>query len=177
MRRETWRATTKLAASLGLLLAGCTQESLRIALESQRRADEVQQAVFARQHDALCGLLYRDALHRLAEQELVLEPRHRAALSELWNDRDLVEFWAIQHERARALRLAGVDAKLFADQSIVDLLWKQVDARIDRTREVAAARAAQAAAKQVLPPAAAPEAEPPASASDPSAAEAEEENR
>ncbi len=174
MQRETWRVRSCLAAGLGLLLAGCTQESLRIALESQRRANEVQHAVFERQHEALCGLLYRDALHRLAEQELALEPRHRAALSDLWNDRDLVEFWAIQHERARALRLAGVDAKLFADQSIVDLLWKQVDVRIDRTREVTAARAAQAAARQVLPPPAMHEAQPLGSLPESGAAQAEE---
>lgn len=129
---------------LGSLAAcGCSRESTRIALESQRRADEVQQAVFDRQHEALCILLYRDLQRRLAAAGLELSEAQRHAVNEVWNDRDLVEFWAVQHERAKALRIAGVDAKLFSDQSVVDLLLKALEARVDRARRGLAAHVAE----------------------------------
>lgn len=124
------------AASFVLVLtgaSGCTRESLRVALEAQRRADAVEQAVFERQHDAVCVLLYRDALRRLGAAG-PLNDEQAAALNAVWNDRDLAEFWAVQHERAKALRVAGVDAKLAAEQSVVDLLWKQTTARADRAQ-------------------------------------------
>lgn len=134
---------TRAAVALGLtvtcagaagLVGGCTRESLRVALDTQRRADQVQQAVFDRQHEALCILLYRDLQRRLAEAGTTPSDAQRAALNAVWNDRDLVEFWALQHERAAALRLAGVDAKLYADQSVVDLLWKSLDTKWSRAR-------------------------------------------
>ncbi len=125
----------------GLLLAGCTQESVRVALESQRRADQVQQTVFDRQHEGLRVLLYRDLVQRLESAGDELNEAQRAALNEVWNERDLIEFWAVQHERAKALRLAGVDAKLFTDQSIVDLLWKSAEAKADRVQQGLAATA------------------------------------
>lgn len=128
----------------GLLLAGCTQESVRVALESQRRADQVQQTVFDRQHEGLCVLLYRDLVQRLASAADEFNEAQRAALNEVWNERDLIEFWAVQHERAKALRLAGVDAKLFSDQSIVDLMWKSAAAKADRVQQGLAAAAAEA---------------------------------
>ncbi len=118
----------------GVVLSGCTSESTRIALEAQRRADEVQQAVFDRQHDALRVLLYRDALQRLENAGLSMSPERRDALSEIWNERDLVEFWAVQYERAVALRMIGVDAKLYGDQAVLDLLWKAIETRTDRAR-------------------------------------------
>lgn len=126
---------------LVLTLFGCSRESLRIALETQRRADRVQQAVFDRQHDSLRVLLYRDLVSRLECGGAALTPEQRAALNDAWNDRDLVEFWGFQHERARALRVAGVDAALYGQQSAVDLLAKLVETRIDRVREHVAARA------------------------------------
>jgi hypothetical protein len=113
----------------------CTRESTRVAIETQRRADDVQQVVFDRQHEALCILLYRDLLRRLEPAGSGWSPAQQEALNDIWNERDLIEFWAIQNERARALRLAGVDAKLFADQSIVDLLWKSIETRMDRARQ------------------------------------------
>lgn len=63
-----------------------------------------------------------------------------------WNERDLLEFWMIQNERALGLRRVGVDAKLYGDQSVVDLLWKSIDAKIKRAEQAAAA--AQGAALQ-----------------------------
>ncbi len=156
------RAATRpfFPAALGLLLpvstlflglsSGCAGESTRLALDAQRRADEVQQAVFDRQHEALCVLLYRDLLGRLAETGPVLTPAQRAALSDAWNDRDLVEFWTIQHERARALRLVGVDAKLASDQPVVDLLLKAIVARADRVKQRLAAHAASQVATQTI---------------------------
>lgn len=121
------------------LAGGCTRESLRVALETQHRADQVQQAVFDRQHEALCILLYRDLQRRLAETGTMLSDAQRAALNAVWNDRDLVEFWALQQERAAALRLAGVDAKLYADQSAVDLLWKSLETKWSQARHGLAA--------------------------------------
>lgn len=134
-RRSVLVATVLSALSAG----GCTRESVRLALDAQRRADGVQQAVFDRQHQALCALLYRDLVQRLERAAAQpMSPHEREIVNAAWNDRDLLEFWAVQHERARALRLAGVDAKLFADQSPVDLLIKQADARVDRVIEAAA---------------------------------------
>ncbi len=130
-----------------LLTAGCTRESTRIAIESHRRADQVQQAVFDQQHETLRILLYRDLGRRLETDSRALSAAQLETLSEVWNDRDLIEFWAVQHERAKALRLLGVDAKLFGDQSVVDLLAKSVEARVDRAEEGVAAWAGAEAAK------------------------------
>jgi hypothetical protein len=118
-----------------LLVGGCTRESTRIAIETQRRSDEVQQAVFERQHEALCVLLYRDLLRRLEGGGLALSAAQQELLSAVWNDRDLIESWALQQERAQALRIVGVDAKLFGDQAMIDLLWKAVEIRADRARQ------------------------------------------
>jgi hypothetical protein len=105
----------------------------------------VQQAVFERQHEALCVLLYRDLQRRLERDGGSLSPGHRAALNEAWNDRDLVEYWRVQHERARALRLIGVGAKLYGDQAVVDLLYKSLAAKLARVRHGLAAHAGQEA--------------------------------
>ncbi|MBU0638058.1 MAG: hypothetical protein KKB50_04275 [Planctomycetes bacterium] len=127
---------------LGLLAtgqSGCTGESTRVALAAQRRADAAQRAVFDRQHEGLCILLYRDLVRRLENADATLTDEQRAALNEVWNERDLIEFWAVQHERAAALRLIGVDAKLFSAQSPVDLLVKSLAARAERVKQRLAA--------------------------------------
>lgn len=115
-----------------LLSAGCTGESVQVALASQRRADEVQRAAFDAQHAAVRVLLYRDLVSKLEGEDGSLSAAQKAALSEAWNERDAAEHWAVQFERASALRLIGVDAKLFADQSPVDLLIKSVKAKAER---------------------------------------------
>lgn len=129
---------------LGLLslspIVGCTRESVRVALQTQRRADQVQQAVFDRQHETLRILLYRDLILALEADGVELTDSSRVVLNDAWNDRDLVEFWALQHERAAALRIIGVDAKLWSDQSIVDLLWKSLQARAKRAEQGLAAQ-------------------------------------
>ena len=137
----SWRAV--FGAAVVLALPGCTRESTRVAIETQRRADEVQQTVFDSQHEALCVLLYRDMLRRLEAANVPLSDSQRAALSEVWNDRDLIEFWTLQNERARALRVVGVDIKLFSDQSVLDLLIKQIEARFDRAKQGLTAAAAE----------------------------------
>jgi hypothetical protein len=139
-------AVIALGAALIGLAGGCTRESVRIALETQRRADDVQQAVFARQHEGLCVLLYHDLVRRLSDRGLEMSEAQRAALNDAWNDRDLIEFWTVQQERARALRLVGVDAKLASDQSVVDLLIKAVETRFDRVQQHLASQAAAALA-------------------------------
>ena len=66
----------------GVLAAGgCTSESTRVAIETQRRADEVQQAVFERQHEALCLLLYRDLVRRPTSSPTDLPAEQRQALA------------------------------------------------------------------------------------------------
>ena len=147
MRRSrcAWAGRAGVCAGLlgVLLLAGCTSESTRIALTAQRRADHVQQAVFDRQHEALRVLLYRDLQRRLGETGVAWTDERRAVLNEAWNERDLLEFWVVQHERAGALRVAGVDAKLAADRSIVELLVKSLDAGVERVRGAVRERAAE----------------------------------
>jgi hypothetical protein len=131
-----------------LLTAGCTRESLQVALAAQQRADQVQQAVFERQHNAVCLLLYRDMQRRLEQGGRPLTPAQRTALNEIWNDRDLVEFWMMQNERAKSLRLVGVDAKLYSDQSVVDLLLKSLSAKANRAKQGLAAYVGQRVAEQ-----------------------------
>lgn len=133
----------------GIGVEGCTRESVRVALTAQQRADQVQQAVFERQHEALCILLYRDLQRRLEQTGTPLAPEQRTALNEVWNERDLIEFWTVQHERAKALRLIGVDAKLYSGQSVVDLLYKSISAKIERAKQGLAAYAGQRLAEEM----------------------------
>lgn len=128
-------------------LSGCASESVRVAIEAQRRADDVQQAVFERQQDGLRQLLFHELAARLAAAGgAPLNAAQVQELSRAWNQRDLIEFWAVQFERAKALRLAGVDAKLFSDQSIIDLLARRLAAGLGRVAEgVAGAAGAWAA--------------------------------
>ncbi len=147
VRERAWtqanvRSTTAaIALIVGSTACGCTSESLRVALEAQQRADSVQQTVFDRQHEGLRILLFRDLLRRLDERGASLNAEQVAAVNAAWNERDLVEFWAVQHERARSLRLAGVDAKLYSDQSILDLLWKSLSAKAERLEQGIASHA------------------------------------
>lgn len=134
-----------------LLLSGCTAESTRIAIEAQQRANEVQEAVFDRQHDGLVTLLYRDLAQKLdtaASEDAALNEEQRVALNAAWNERDLVEFWRVQYERSKALRLIGVDAKFYSDQAVVDLLIKSLKAKIERGKQAIAAAAGSAVAEQ-----------------------------
>lgn len=117
---------------LTFALTGCTAESTRIALDAQRRADEVQQTIVDQQHQALRVLLFRDLVAKLGAAGVDWNDQRLALVSDIWNDRDLIEFWVLQQERARALRLVGVDIKLWADQSIVDLLIKQLKTKAAR---------------------------------------------
>lgn len=138
------RKRGRVALVLLLVLAGCSSESLRVALEAARRSDQVQQFVADKRHEALRILLYRDLLHRLAEAGAELNAAQRAVVSEVWNERDLLEHWRVQNERARMLRLAAVEAKLYGEQSMVDLLIKQVEAKADRAVREAARQAGRA---------------------------------
>jgi len=131
-------------------LGGCTAESLRIALQAQQRADEVQQAVFEQQHEALRVLLYRDLRQRLTPNGVSLTAEQQSVLNDAWNERDVLEFWAVQQERARALRLVGVDTRLYSDQSAVDLLCKALAAKADRFKSGIAARAGRHMAEQFI---------------------------
>ena len=138
-----------LAFLAAAVAGGCTRESVRVALDAQRRADQVQQAVFEQQNESLRILLFRDLMSRLADAGRIVSDEERAALNEVWNERDLFEFWAVQNERAQALRIAGVDAKLATDQAIVDLLVKSIEARTKRVEQAAVGRVAANAAPSV----------------------------
>lgn len=131
-----------LAGALGH--CGCTAESTRVALETQQRVDVVQQTVFDNQHDGLRILLFRDLLRRLQSTGVELTVAQIETLNKFWNERDLVEFWALQNERALGLRRVGVDAKLYSDQSVLDLLWKALSAKVQRGEEALAAMAGAA---------------------------------
>lgn len=134
-----------------MIFTGCTRESVRLALENQHRADQVQQTIFDCQHEGLRTLLFHDLEARLTTDGQPLSDSQAAALNQAWNDRDLFEFWAVQQERSKALRLAGVDARLAADQSVIDLLLKQVEAGLDRGKQSLAASAGSAASQPVSP--------------------------
>src|SRR5262250_1632023 len=104
------RLVTIFATAL-VLLAGCTAESTRIAIESQQRANAVDEAVFDNQRDALLVFSYRDAVANVeksaplskpddpASPPIALSDGQRSALNQAWNQRDLLEFWRVQHER------------------------------------------------------------------------------
>ena len=160
------RKTIALAA-VGLL-AGCTAESTRVAIEAQQRANEVQEAVFERQHDGLVTLLYRDLTQKLsatASEDATLNDDQRSVLNLAWNERDLVEFWRVQYERSKALRLIGVDAKLYSDQAVVDLLVKALNAKIERGKQaIAAVAGAAVAGKAAVEPQTEEQAQPSADA-------------
>ena len=147
MNTHCWKSVRGLGVVLlvagAVAAGGCTRESLRVAIETQQRADQVQQSVFDQQHEALCVLLHHDLLNHLAQAGAELNEEQRAAVNEAWNRRDLLEFWQVQQERARALRLVGVDAKLAGDQSTVDLLIKALLAKADRVEEYVAEEAGE----------------------------------
>lgn len=130
--RPRLTAALFISTCAALAASGCTRESVRIAIRAQQRADQVHQTVFDRQHEGLRILLYRDLIRRLETSGPALNVDQRAVVNAVWNERDLIEFWAIQNERAKALRLIGVDAKLYSDQSPLDLLLKSLTAKVAR---------------------------------------------
>lgn len=141
-RSRRWRGGGAIAVSAMMasaLAGGCSAESTRVAIEAQRRSNDVQQTVVERQHEALRLLLHRELRARLDSLgSQALSAAQIEAIERAWSERDLLEFWLIQHERAAALRLIGVDARLYADQSAVDLLVKDMLRRADRAGEAAA---------------------------------------
>ena len=155
-RAREGAAVSIAALALAFAVGGCTRESVRIALETQRRADQVQQSIFDQQHESLRILLYRNMLARLGGARPSPSADQRAVLSDVWNERDRIEFWRVQYERSRALRMMGVDAKLFADQSIIDLLYKSLTAKFDRGKQALAARAGKAMTDDAVEPTSSP---------------------
>lgn len=150
-RKSTWACGVVLGvlAVAAIGSHGCTRESVRVALAAQQRADQVQQTIFDRQQEGLLILLYRDLQRRLELAGSKLTEAQHTVLDEAWNERDLIEFWAVQHERARALRLIGVDAKLYSDQSVVDLLYKALSTKLDRIKLGVAAQAGERVAQEI----------------------------
>lgn len=122
-------------AVLTLLIgAGCTPTSVKVALTSQARADDVQNTVVQNYHHAVKVLLFRDTLAKLNAAST--SDARQVVLNKAWNERDLFEWWMLQYERASALRVIGVDSKLYADQSIFDLLYKSLTEKVETMMEV-----------------------------------------
>ncbi len=106
-------------------LAGC--ESTRIAIATQARANDVQQTIFDQQQEAL-----RIYQFRALAATLNLPPEQTAVLNAAWNERNTLNWWAVQFERSKSLRLVGVDTKLWASESILELIGKQIEQKTDR---------------------------------------------
>ncbi|HQL54411.1 MAG TPA: hypothetical protein PLQ87_06870 [Phycisphaerae bacterium] len=124
-RQRSWMgAVSCLIVTLAPLL-GC--EATRVALETQQRANDIQQTIFDQQQEALRIYQFRTLAARLA-----LKPAQQQDLNAAWNERDVLEFWAVMHERSKALRLVGVDARLWASEPIVALLGKQIRTTFQR---------------------------------------------
>lgn len=149
-RNFVWKTVCLCWVAFGGLL-GCTAESTRIAIESQERANQVQEAIFDRQHEGLTQFLYDATIRKLdaASEQGALRDEQRLVLNEAWNERDLIEFWRVQFERSKALRLAGVDAKLFSDQAVIDLMIKALRAKLERGQQAVAAAAGGAIADRI----------------------------
>ena len=149
-RATSFRAWPLCLAALILLATaggGCTRESVRLALDAQRRADQVQQAVFEQQDESLRILLFRDLVNRLEKAGRPLTEAERAALNEIWNERDLVQFWAVQNGPGSAHRRRRCQAG--ADQAIVDLLIKSMK-RGKRVEQKLVAKAAAEAERRLV---------------------------
>lgn len=125
------------------VLAGCSDPSLKIAIDAQRRADEVEDFLFQQQHDGLVLYLYRDLAHQLGTEETPLSNEQQVTLNAGWNERDLIEHWALQHERAKALRNVGVNTRLYSQQSIIDLIGKSLSQRVSTAQAAIAGEAAE----------------------------------
>ena len=132
-----------------LLLSGCTAETTRIALKGQQRADDVQQTIIDRQQEGLKIYLYQKTVADIQALGPFTDAQ-RAVFLKAWQERDLVEFWGVQNERAKALRLITVDAKLYADQGILNLLWKALEIAGDRIKTAAAADVGSVAGQKLL---------------------------
>lgn len=118
---------------LTILCGACTSESTRVAIATQSRADEVAQTIFDRQREAM-----RIYMYRWAKSEITTAVENKnsiaaaAILEKVFQDDDLHDFWLSQHERAKALRIAGVDSKLYADQGILNLLFGSIMRAIEK---------------------------------------------
>lgn len=112
-----------------LLLCGCTSESTRIALEQSQRIENIQDTLVQNLHDTALLFMYRDFIDTIPEAE-------QLKFLEYNKNRDQLEFWMIQWERARALRLITLDSKLISNQSIIDLLIKRANLNQERISNV-----------------------------------------
>lgn len=117
-----------LTLACAFLATGCTSQSTMTAIASQKRVNAVDEAIFKNQADNLKQVLYDRLVVDLERSGGgYLNDAQKVALSQAWNDRDLLEFWSVQHEKSKAYRLVGVDAKLYNDQGILDLFLKSAE--------------------------------------------------
>lgn len=121
-----------LISVLGLAgcLTACSTMSARYALENQQRATEVENTLFSNQQQSLKDYLYNETEAGLLQTS---DPNEvHTLLNKYTQERDTLDFWALQHERVNQLRLIGVNTKLWADQSILDLLYKDAERRLSK---------------------------------------------
>jgi hypothetical protein len=130
-------------------LSGCTAESTRLAIQNERKANAVDMALYEREHQGLSVYIFRDTVAQMKESG-GLNAQQIAILNNAWNDRDLLEFWAVQKDRIMALRREGVEAKLYSDQSMIDLLIKQLELKFDRVKPAIAAAFGESMTKSLI---------------------------
>jgi hypothetical protein len=123
-----------------LLFAGCTAAATKTALDTQKRVNTIQETVYSNQAKSLKVLLYKNLVVQLERDgQALLNEKQKATLNQAWNDRDTIEWWSIQNERAKALRLVGVDSVLYDSQGIIDLMFKSLEEKwIDTKAGIAA---------------------------------------
>lgn len=136
------RIASLIIVLVGVCMTGCSNPSTKLALDGSKKADDTAEAIFTRQHDGLVLLLYRDTIAKLQAVGTLNEKQH-AVLNKAWNERNLIEFWALQNEKVKTLRLVTVYQKLYSDQSIIDLLLKSVMEKAQAAKAVIANVAGQ----------------------------------
>ena len=135
---------------IGTCSVGCTSASTKIALEASNRVTQIQDKIQENQNKALKWYIFQKLLTDINAAKT--SDQVAALLNKAWQDRDLVEFWAVQWERARALHIIGVEAKLYSDEGILDLIWKQLSGKGDEFWGAVKGQLAGSLAEKLLTP-------------------------
>lgn len=104
----------------GILFTGCTSNSTKLAIETSKEYIARNNDLMNKYHDLI--LQYMFTTYCLKNQ---LTTEQIKELNLVWNNRNVVEFWLIQHERNDALYALGVDTKLYNDQSMFSLFLER----------------------------------------------------
>ena len=102
-------------------LCGCTKASTKIAIETSTEYIARNDDLINKYHDLV--LQYMFTCFALKNN---LTAEQLSEFNKLWNNRNVVEFWLIQHERNDTLHTVGIDAKLYDDQAIFSLMLEKL---------------------------------------------------